>query len=856
MNQSNTPAELDGNKFSVNNALHGKIYQKNESFLQQKSSPPSNNAEKFSRVQYLTQIEVYLLAGQREAAYELAMQQEDWSLAMMFACVLGPEKYQEVMKVYAQKNFAPTSPLHLVSMLYSNQAQKTIALHGSSAGKFLHNPQQFQNPNAIGAPSTSTAESSNVLSEWKMVVSILLSNKTHDWEQLMNTLALRLQSESKDIFAAHFVYLCGNNNLSFPKKKAPKNAEKPMNNTESREDEAAKDFTLLGCESSFGGSRIMADVISISALRMSEIFERSLSLTPISTSPEEKEKQSASAKGGLFGWFQSNNKTQSTASAAASETTKVVDEKMVKLAAVLCPYKVRFAMTLADMGLVKEASSYIRSALQLVQEVGIAGAEDSSGTKKKTVPPFNKKFVVALEEFADRLGVRPLHSFDGSVSVGTNYGAPPIGVAPSNNATPNAQNKPTGSSFWDISKVISSSTLKEFVDGPQASTQPPPSAAAAPTGPVPVMNVQAQPSTQGPPPVSGFPPMPSNVKNPPAESAPQPTNAPPSTRPPQSTNPHAKHKHPSHAFQQMGGGPPLPFASSSRNNNNNNAAPAVNPNASSFPPVPPSTANNNTSFPPVPYPVAQPTGTDANDPFGDSVVPNSPGWYVGVPPTGNTSAPPSGSGGLPALTDNGSAADDFGLTPPSSAYGNIPPVPPPSAYPYSTPSQYTSQPPQPPYQQPYLPSNPPQSSHPPTPFPQSGPYQQSTQPKQEQPAPTPAPVVPIAAPKSNNDKAPPVAVDKTDKKDKDVKAPAANNNNADAGGGLMGTFRKGIFKWIYPDAHDANENIGKSLEAYYDEKLGRWVFPGEVENNVCCIFGVFFMFEFVYRKMKQPIIQL
>ena len=34
-------------------------------------------------------------------------------------------------------------------------------------------------------------------------------------------------------------------------------------------------------------------------------------------------------------------------------------------------------------------------------------------------------------------------------------------------------------------------------------------------------------------------------------------------------------------------------------------------------------------------------------------------------------------------------------------------------------------------------------------------------------------------------------------------------------------------KWLYPDAHDANENIGQGLEAYFDENTKKWVFPGE-----------------------------
>lgn len=40
---------------------------------------------------------------------------------------------------------------------------------------------------------------------------------------------------------------------------------------------------------------------------------------------------------------------------------------------VLCPLKVRFAMVLADFGLVKESIAYALEARALVQEVGVAG---------------------------------------------------------------------------------------------------------------------------------------------------------------------------------------------------------------------------------------------------------------------------------------------------------------------------------------------------------------------------------------------------------------------------------------------------------------------------------------------------
>ena len=51
--------------------------------------------------------------------------------------------------------------------------------------------------------------------------------------------------------------------------------------------------------------------------------------------------------------------------------------------------------------------------------------------------------------------------------------------------------------------------------------------------------------------------------------------------------------------------------------------------------------------------------------------------------------------------------------------------------------------------------------------------------------------------------------------------------------GIIGTVKKGLLKWLYPDAHDATENLGDENKAYFDTKLNRWVFPGQVRKMNC-----------------------
>eukprot|EP01039_Chlorochromonas_danica_P008530 gene8530-9403_t len=79
-----------------------------------------------------------------------------------------------------------------------------------------------------------------------------------------------------------------------------------------------------------------------------------------------------------------------------------------------------------------------------------------------------------------------------------------------------------------------------------------------------------------------------------------------------------------------------------------------------------------------------------------------------------------------------------------------------------------------------------------------------------QPPPAPAPPAPPAAAASSNNA-----------------ATAGGGAGGGSGSGLVSSVRKGLLSWLYPEAHDASENIGSSLEAFYDKQLGRWVFPGE-----------------------------
>ena len=67
--------------------------------------------------------------------------------------------------------------------------------------------------------------------------------------------------------------------------------------------------------------------------------------------------------------------------------------------------------------------------------------------------------------------------------------------------------------------------------------------------------------------------------------------------------------------------------------------------------------------------------------------------------------------------------------------------------------------------------------------------------------------------------------------------------------GIIGTVKKGLLKWLYPDAHDATENLGDENKAYFDTTLNRWVFPGQVCRG--CVLRDSFAFTFLCQEEEN-----
>lgn len=130
---------------------------------------PKHGATTVGAEQY-SEIEALLVVGRREDALKKAIQCGEWSLAILIGSVCGAEKYQEVIRSYSASHFPASAPLHLLTLMYTNQATSAV----------------------VG-----TQQSDDVLSLWRHNLSSILSNKPSNWQQLAQFLGYRLLSESK-----------------------------------------------------------------------------------------------------------------------------------------------------------------------------------------------------------------------------------------------------------------------------------------------------------------------------------------------------------------------------------------------------------------------------------------------------------------------------------------------------------------------------------------------------------------------------------------------------------------------------------------------------------------------------------
>jgi hypothetical protein len=914
------------------------------------------------RIRYETELESLLLTGKRDAALSLSLEKQDWPTAMMLAGTIGQDRYQEVMRIYASTCFSIAHPLYLSTMLFSGQAAKTLLTAATKSGpKFI-----TTTTSASSAPASASKmnEEMSVFKNWKLSLAAIIANKTtthtthttttlgqhhaqahthHSaWEYPVQLLGYRLQSDFKNIFAAHFAYLCAGLLPADPRETAagtpPTTGMIP--NTESLGEQdllSVRDFPLIGSSATWKGGRLMADCLSLTSLRMSEIMELALEKCLMSSSAHhhtaEAEKSSSSSSSGLFGFFSSSSKNKETESGSNTanktatatnpprsgdgshnpqttthpshahslhHTSVLLQEKLLRYRMLLCPFKVRLAMQLADLGLTAQANTYIHQALALIKEVHSLGkhaflfiegvlllilfflSEDPKSKKPKpNILPFAKKFLEAVDEIADRLGIKSL-----GTPLETVVGPSAIGSAGySHGAAPPKAGSASGGG-WGLSSVLSSQSLKDFIDGPQQQAQQqqhgPPAAPGVSAHPMmggapgaqdmyPAHQSQQQQQQQQqqnrPKPHPSRYHVPASFAQPAAPAAPAPAPASAPVPVPVQSSPTHKNMPPTNnASRPMStpvvsssGLPPMPFKVPPQQQQQQQQS-------TGFPPQPPGMAHQQQppqqqQYPPQQhshnpnnlmvdvdlgagddfqqnqqyqqqqqqqYPPYQQQQQQAQPPHQQQQQQQRPNLNQQQPavqrwnpasaaaaPNPNMGPGPT-SGGPNAYPNNNNNNNNMSNPSPKVAAA------PWSMNPAMNPQQQQQQMQQSQNQQQQQQQ-------------QSNQFQQSTQqqPQQMQQQQQQAPTSQEGSSRGAVNQASPSNAAKT--------AAAANNNNNSSNlnaptSGLLGSLRKGMIGWLYPDAKDASSNIGTSLEAFYDEKLGRWVFPGEVSALLLFIF--------------------
>lgn len=287
------------------------------------------------------------------------MEKEDFALALLIASVCGKEQFQYVSRCYADKNFAVTSSLHFMSMLYSNQAEKSLK-HGGT--RLL---------NAAAAPDAATgagrAGGSAVVTQWRKHLAAIISNKNQNWSDLVRALAERILTETnvssikivlyciafflltlnticKDAALAHFVSITAG---SLPSGSVGDGK-----------------FALVGCAPSKAAVSSVSDAVSLLGLRMSEIIEwavcRGASAAKGSAGKASASSSISSSFTSLLG-LGSAAKPPAGPKQAQQQSQQlghVSMEQVLRMRGALCASKLRFAMWLADLGLVDAAIAY------------------------------------------------------------------------------------------------------------------------------------------------------------------------------------------------------------------------------------------------------------------------------------------------------------------------------------------------------------------------------------------------------------------------------------------------------------------------------------------------------------------
>jgi Sec23-binding domain of Sec16 len=256
-------------------------------------------------------IQNYILRGKRAEAVEVALESNNFALALLVSTFCDAQTYHHVVKQYADKVLRGGSPLHTTAMLFSGQLDATV---------WSENPKEL-------------------LGSWRHHLAALISNRINGWDRVVVALGCKLQ-EMGDTHAAHVCFMVSGLQLM-----SPITPESYM--------------SLLGCDHHLPENVSLMTQEGIEAYERTEAYE----------------------------W--AKRKGNPTA-----------------LIRALQPFKLKYAMLLADFGYVELAKSYLENILIMVELDGDDTRFENNVAARLTLPEMCESpeaFKAALASFEQRL---------------------------------------------------------------------------------------------------------------------------------------------------------------------------------------------------------------------------------------------------------------------------------------------------------------------------------------------------------------------------------------------------------------------------------------------------------------------
>jgi hypothetical protein len=294
-------------------------------------------------------LEVLLLAGKREEAVALAVNRQEWAMAMLVATNCGKETYKEVSKAFAASTFPSSSPLHLAALLFSNQASSAL-LYGDKC---------------LGISQPDKQKEVTIITLWRRNLAMIIANKTPDWRTLMVALGDRIKEANQNIYGAHIAYMCSSilpfahiNHDSYTRYNTMIKSDKNEIST----------YGLLGTDT---GGLPPSHLSNLTALRLTEILEWTLNKHDIigNSTTGMSVSTSFTSLGGLFGMGGGPKDPNSNPTVVNGEGLAGVPRDTVNILHMrqaLCSFKIQHALLLADLGLSASAIAYASEVKQII----------------------------------------------------------------------------------------------------------------------------------------------------------------------------------------------------------------------------------------------------------------------------------------------------------------------------------------------------------------------------------------------------------------------------------------------------------------------------------------------------------